>query len=376
MAEITLKTITPVHIGTGLSLGMNEYINDSDNHKLHRIAFTDLVEVMDEHVREKFICSIEKQNLNLTDFISLNKISYKKKYSLQNPFHITDFHDVKEYLKTGNQIPYIPGSSIKGAIRTALLWQAADVDKLISQINEELKPENRKWISKNTIGNNYVNSVFSTLPAGKKWDAKFDLMKFIEVSDFMPVEDVQLILIPVNVYSYRPTTRNFYVKHTNYCECIEGSFKGVISVSPQLEAILKKENNEIIKTFFGITDNRLTDTQLIDLIKTAMRNFLSACISKESGLLNIRDIQSDNLHKNLIRIGSEIGTTYQTMFSCVECINPDSALNIIGRFSLRGKRWSGTQNINRNVNRINPPYPKSFEYSAEANCPLGWCEFV
>ena len=43
-------------------------------------------------------------------------------FFINQGFDETKDHDKREQIKT-NDIPYIPGSSIKGAVRTAILWK-------------------------------------------------------------------------------------------------------------------------------------------------------------------------------------------------------------------------------------------------------------
>lgn len=375
--KITLRTITPVHVGSGIMLYKNDFIQNQENHSFKRVAISQFLDKMDDQTLAVFLEQIKTGQLCLNDFVkdypSLDKV--KGKYLLENPYQVnlSDKNEIKEHIKSGTQVPYIPGSSVKGAIRTALLWEFSKKDKLISNIEQSLKKKSN--ITKKTIGIDYVNDIFNISGADTKWDATKDFMKYIEVSDFLPSGSNELLLIPVTVYSSLSNTTRSYDKAYIFCECVTGSFQGTISVSPQL-AIDIESGNKHLDAFLKDSSGSENIERMMDLIKRSLRNYLRACISKGNYLQKNEDIMTDNLTMNLIRIGSEIGTTYQTLIGFIECSDPALILEIINSYDLRGLKWNRYQSILRPMNRVNPPYPKSFKYSDDARCSLGWCEIL
>ncbi|RLI91244.1 MAG: type III-A CRISPR-associated RAMP protein Csm5, partial [Candidatus Altiarchaeales archaeon] len=164
--EIKLETLTPVHIGTGNSYGRVEYFTTEN--RINRLSFSDLYRKLDEENRETLLRGLEEVS-RISDEISklteeIKKARKRKDRKLENlrgekrrkeqelktksielqnffakfsdikilysypVLNLDDLKDdlrgeIREQIKTSNYLPYIPGSSIKGAIRTALLWR-------------------------------------------------------------------------------------------------------------------------------------------------------------------------------------------------------------------------------------------------------------
>lgn len=134
--KLYIKTLTPVHIGTGKEIEKFEYqINDG---KFSRINFSKLSELLMERFPEKFTEWINKvsneENISNVLYLPIFKkqiagnsnIEVEISKSVQYKFNcnITPDKKIRENIKTGNNELYIPGTSIKGSIRTALLSDA------------------------------------------------------------------------------------------------------------------------------------------------------------------------------------------------------------------------------------------------------------
>ncbi|OYT33598.1 MAG: type III-A CRISPR-associated RAMP protein Csm5, partial [Candidatus Aenigmarchaeota archaeon ex4484_52] len=147
-------------------------------------------------------------------------------------------NEIREQIKTKN-IPYIPGTSIKGAIRTALLWYYAKNN--FNDLKNILETELNNKTNKKFIGNKFVDTCFN-LNYSKK-DAKYDLLKFLEVSDFMPDEQNKNMKIDkIETYALAKKKVNFRkgvikkfesIGFKQYIETLNGNFTGTIKLSPQ-----------------------------------------------------------------------------------------------------------------------------------------------
>jgi len=179
MKKIKIETLTPVHIGSGRDLSANtEILQFGEENKT-------ILVVIDE---EKVLNIIGTENIDKwTDIIKKN--DNFKEYLMQrsNKLKAEDiskrkiivFADdisrnktLKEQMFDGRQISYIPGSSIKGAIRTAIL--AEEANKNIDLAKRNLK--GRKGFSgqeleKKLFGSNPNDDIFRFLQIG---DAYFD----------------------------------------------------------------------------------------------------------------------------------------------------------------------------------------------------------
>ena len=181
-----LETLTPVHIGSGETLNQIDgyyakrrwYRIDLDKVLAH--PSTDINALTSEMVRPDFRWPryLSHRNLNAADFST---------YSLlcaQSP----ETTDIREAIKSVGNRPYIPGSSIKGAIRTALLWDLINSDKnkqlledsaahLNTEIERELPSRQRQ---------EYPARRIEELAFGK--DPNHDLLRALQVSDTEPLE--------------------------------------------------------------------------------------------------------------------------------------------------------------------------------------------
>lgn len=183
MSKIEIKTLTPIHIGSGRELSNNTeflYFNDQK-----------LFAVVDEH---KILDIIGEENINqwaniISENGSLLEYLLQRKRLLE-PNHIaqrmvkaqkgqfSQFKTLKEQLHDGRALPYIPGSSIKGAIRTAITaTKALDNKRLASnnlkEFNKRKHKEvfNAQLLEKKLFGDNPNKDIFRFLQVG---DAYFE----------------------------------------------------------------------------------------------------------------------------------------------------------------------------------------------------------
>ena len=167
MSRIELKTITPIHIGNGNFLQNNAdfvvYREDGD-------SFIDVIDprkvlvlVGEEHL-DDWMLSIENPDDTIVRFVVRhNKNARPDDYALRI---ITNFAEVKktdtlkECLHNGMGLYYIPGSSIKGAIRTAVLSTLSKGKALENKIKDRSNKINAKQIEKDFFGKDSNSDVF------------------------------------------------------------------------------------------------------------------------------------------------------------------------------------------------------------------------
>jgi CRISPR-associated protein Csm5 len=179
--KVKFKVITPIHIGSGESLNRFDYVLFEDGigiinkikfHKRinnNRKLFNKflkvsenvdkLIDFLEENVLDDEISEIIETNNDI-----LNKLN--KNYSRGIDIFIKD-----NFLST----PIIPGSSIKGAIRTAILNYVMSYHQELSNIND---------------ANRLEKEVFG--------DIKEDILKALFVDDFKPINYQKRIISPLN----------------------------------------------------------------------------------------------------------------------------------------------------------------------------------
>ena len=179
-----LQTITPVHIGTGETLNFMDgcYTNGRWYHidldKVLAHPSTDLNALTSEMSQRGFRWERYLQQHN-TD---LSELSAYNLSCLQNPEDV----EIREAIKTIGDRPYIPGSTLKGAIRTALLGEVlSESDEIYSESLSRLET----LIDQEPRGNprrEQPAQRIESLAFGK--DPNRDLLRALHVSDTMPVD--------------------------------------------------------------------------------------------------------------------------------------------------------------------------------------------
>ena len=173
IVKYQLKTITPVHIGTGETL--TQIDGFYDNGRWHRIDIDAVLAAVPESELNRLTIAMGQRNFQWGGYLPTNQSSAR--YALPCPEDPRET-EIREMIKDIFNRPMIPGSSIKGAIRTALLWDLIGDDNKEAQndLKEQLqRRSNRSWagqpIERGALGK----------------DPNHDLMRVVQVSDTAPV---------------------------------------------------------------------------------------------------------------------------------------------------------------------------------------------
>lgn len=124
--KLSMKVLSPVHVSSGSDLSPSEYYVDK---KTGRVNVVDMEKLFLDPgfnaYRERFIRAAGTSRY-LGDIISDEKLlSSHLLYSIPATvdFRSQNYINIKSFIKSAGR-PYIPGSSIKGAIISALIYQA------------------------------------------------------------------------------------------------------------------------------------------------------------------------------------------------------------------------------------------------------------
>ncbi len=129
MSKVRIQTLTPIHIGSGEFLKNNSDFVEYKDGKDSYICIISPRKVLDligmEHVND-WVTLIER-NGDIKEYISNATPDAYAQRLLSNYAHTIKRNEtLKECIHNGMGYPYIPGSSIKGAIRTAVLATLAE----------------------------------------------------------------------------------------------------------------------------------------------------------------------------------------------------------------------------------------------------------
>lgn len=116
--------------------------------------------------------------------------------------------------------PYIPGSTIKGALRTAVLADAVAGDPSLQAALESAATDARpsdRWAAQRLEGRTFQTARY---PAGHRaTDVHRDLWRFVTVGDSEPLDPEDVAVAEVQVWNLR-ADGSPYVKARLYVECL------------------------------------------------------------------------------------------------------------------------------------------------------------
>jgi CRISPR type III-A-associated RAMP protein Csm5 len=209
MVELILETITPVHVGTGNKYSGAEFVLKDKT--LYRVSLDNLMKKLTLEQIDDLTERLEDRNFSLTDFFKDKKIALSeiKRYASGFDGPGTP-REIAEHIKTNNRA-YIPGSSIKGAIRTAITYKILKDD--YSVIDNELKriKSDRRLMA--NLNQNVtrspafkdrrfskaleraMSSIEGVVLRGYKNDVKYDLLKFLRIIDSSVTERLSVLTI-------------------------------------------------------------------------------------------------------------------------------------------------------------------------------------
>lgn len=190
MSKIKLKTLTPVHVGSGNMLQYNtEFVVEKkdDEDRIGVIDDRKILALVGSKNLQNWLLSIERKE-NTTDFVKLYapnaRVSdYSKRTIFCDVNGVKTGDTLKECIHNGLGISYIPGSSIKGAIRTAI---TASLAGSINDLEGKIRANNK--LSANKV----EQALFGV-------NVNEDLFRFLQVGDAYFEEDVELATRMINL---------------------------------------------------------------------------------------------------------------------------------------------------------------------------------
>jgi CRISPR-associated protein Csm5 len=211
-----IEVISPLHIGSGGTISPIEYVVE-DN--FYRADMDRLFE--DERFdTDRFIEGAKGGALYLGRFapeLAKEHVRYALDISQSTRTNLQGLIDrpsseVREYIKTKDDV-YIPGSSLKGAIRTAILWwvlknDADRFDRAKKRLNNLVRSRDR--VDKKRVGDEIEKLVFGTDPTK-------DILKTLQVSDTSAINVEELELEEVRTLTTTPRGHNW----KSFCTYVE-----------------------------------------------------------------------------------------------------------------------------------------------------------
>jgi len=218
-----LKTLSPLHIGGEGRLLPTEYaFLDGKVFVLSEEKLS--TALISERLLNEFIYEVREsgKGFSIEKFLQkrhlLNKefLESVKKYSLES--QKCPSPELRTFVKNGFNHPYIPGSTIKGSLRTAILYyllkhtpdKLHELASFVSKKVTEFKRDRRRdkgWFRekfKKTFASEFEKKVFQEFMLTdnqKRFDPHSDIMRVIQISDSNPLEPTDLKVEEVKIYS-------------------------------------------------------------------------------------------------------------------------------------------------------------------------------
>lgn len=366
--ECNLKVLSPVYIGSGNEYGASEYVSAKAKNKkgeilkiFKRIDVSKYYLSLNDDEKDEFINDLSTPNFRLTDFNSKIPNKYRSYFTYNNCKNIPGPNqNISEVIKTLNKA-YVPGSSIKGAIKTAILYNSLsfdDIEKFLGNVSGKLN----RWDY-----NNFINDQFSS--SNFKNAAQSSIMKFLTISDSTDARKVSTYDI-FSVMATMPSGNQAYARNgrtvISYLETIDRGNNLKFNLSTNFD-------KNIYRTLRINDKEHLID---LDYIKESIYKFSKAYINHELEFAEENSIsylekfykKREKLNtpdKPMLKIGGGSGFLATTIgLKVKECddynYNFDSYFDKV-RDLTRGRSYDYC-------------FPKSRKVTFKGGYPLGWVQ--
>ncbi len=341
MNKIKITTLSPVHIGSGNLLQNNMnflVVKDGEDSYIHITDDRKILELIGADHVDHWIASIEKGESTrklVETYAPASSVSdYAKRritcYS--SGIKLTD--TLKEQIHNGFGIPYIPGSSIKGAIRTAILSVLSDHVR-----NKELKVFVQGKVKAKLI----ENQLFGR-------DPNSDLFRFIQVGDAYFEKDSTIATRMVNL--------NIRKKNDLY----DGSKPQLIEAigvgeTATFQMDVKKDFHDFARRNFPDLKPLPGEMQSLQSLFKSINNHTSRLIEKEIAFWNEMNLSGSEAYLDVM--ADMLGETKscEDELSCILRIGHGSGWRFI-----TGAWTESLENFNEVINAARPNNQKYSEY--------------
>lgn len=280
MSTIKIETLTAVHIGMGETLHIGTDVVRGEEQGQKILSVVDLKKVMEKIGTDniqKWVDAVEDgQNTEkiVKDYVPDATIADYSKRMILNRAKETDSDSLKTQIHDGFGRPYIPGSSIKGAIRTAVLASLVssvkdkDIEKKIDKTKRDMQgnpiPDFKGRIRYKSDAKRIESDLF-----GK--DAKEDTFRFMQVGDAIFGKNDEVALNMVNI-NEREREGYWDIRKAQLVEAIgaqkHADFQLKLNLSRQSELLkkLKSEGHDVSK--YEVYQRKAVISSIGDLFDT------------------------------------------------------------------------------------------------------------
>lgn len=294
--NVELTVLTPVHIGDGVIINRKEFYTDgktvfiNDQEKLYEFFASQGKEVEQKFVQYLLKSSKEK---DIKECFNVKSSLYKErklaKYILAYDNDTNNINEIHTFIKDAYGDPYIPGSSLKGMIKSAILLYKLSQN---SYLQDTIKDEILKESKKDKMDFSDINAKISSI-----LDKNCGLKAFsgLVVSDSASLKKDQLQLVGKIDYKLPISKYPGYMKN---------NYRSGINKLPTYREALKKFS----KTEFSIKIDK--DKLNIDL------NYIKEALNYNEELVHkyfYKEFEVKEFEKGIAHLGGGVGFTSKTI---------------------------------------------------------------
>ncbi|MEO1626456.1 MAG: type III-A CRISPR-associated RAMP protein Csm5 [Bacteroidota bacterium] len=357
---LTVRPLSPLHIGSGEQLSSTGEFFLSNHHAFLLDNDRLMLHLREQGLLRTYVEQIQQQGRNFDFYKSLSDLAVdpaafsrrKLPFHQDDQQHITlQNNQLRLCLKTGEQ-PYLPGSSFKGMLRSALLYaflqsQPGEKASLVREVEQLLDKDNplvalRMWVQ----------------DLEREWLDHSGLSRALRPSDSRPLPADELVVEQI-------VRQHFYGENSDgldwLCECIPIDSRLELELSwwPDLQSdLLQLTKGDVMLNLLDCIRQFYRD-QIeweIELLRTATHK---AALQQSllSQLAQYREkLQEDNPRKCLVRLGQGQTLFFHTLLLWL----PQALQKKI--LALRHPKHPG------------PVFPLSRSITARDGLALGWAE--
>lgn len=170
--NFNISTLTPIHIGNGIELQSNfEYLYFSDEKRIAVVNAQKVLDILGEEQIDQWISCIDNNQL-LLSVLRTRKPDLKSADVADRIISSSSIpvKPIRMQVHSGTGKPLIPGSSLKGAIRTSLFAESildnSNIIKDLRNLQDFRRNWNDKTINNLVFGNDPNHDIFRLLIVG------------------------------------------------------------------------------------------------------------------------------------------------------------------------------------------------------------------
>lgn len=275
--DLRLTTLSPIHIGSGKSYNCCEFVPAKAKSKgqivkiIKRVNLTNYYSSLSDDRKDTFLASLTNSNFELKQFDKKIKKDFVRYQCIDNS-RVDFINEVQEHIKTSDKL-YIPGSSIKGAIRTAIFYDLLteeDMDKIGRDISSNRR--NNSFLSNDLLKKHFTSGFGN--------DAQYNIFRFMQVADTTTTNLPRIEQVLAVMATDDKRKNQFYSRHGKVVKSYLETIGANKNLEEQLSLLFNDwfvnctpfKNEELIKSEWGVVPESWKDIEFGELIEITSGN--------------------------------------------------------------------------------------------------------